>query len=242
MIENTFPPELVRSLSRMIYGHETWLENPRRENGKIIIDGMYGHRLENDRAMPLCYANISIFNDKGYSDVEYELYEEDNCRRLRFDDDGSDIITVYYDSVNIPWIQNDDGWAMGVKRDFSNVKYAAAFNLIAKRIISKDGNPGNVVNSTLEVMPSTVAPKVGETVKVQILYEGNPLPNMKALVYRRGAEDFIKYTTDSDGRFEFDIDEPGMWTIIAKHADPSKCVEDEYDEAVYEATLTMETA
>ena len=182
MVENLFPPELVRSLSRMIYGHETWLENPRRENGKIIIDGMYGHRLENDRAMPLCYANVSIFNDKGHADIEYELSEEENCRRLKFDDDGSDIITVYYDSNNVPWIQNDEGWAMGVKRDFSNVKYSAAYNLIAKRIISKDGSPGNVVNSTLEIMPSTVAPKVGDSVKVQILYEGNPVPDMKVLV------------------------------------------------------------
>lgn len=242
MAEESFSPELIRSLSRMIYGHETWLENPRRENGEIVIDGMYGHHLENDRAMPTYYANISIFTDKGHSDAKYELTEEDNCRRLRFDDDGSDVITVYYDSNNVPWIQNDEGWALGVKRDFSNVKYSAAYNLIAKRIISKDGNPGGVVNSTLEIMPSTVAPKVGDTVKVQILYEGKPLAGTKILVYRKGAEEPVKYTTDNDGRFEFKVDAPGMWAVIAKYADESKAVEDEYDEAVYEATLTMETA
>ena len=242
MSGNDFSPELIRSLSRMIYGHETWLENPRREDGRIVVDGMYEHRLENDKVMPLCYANIAIFNESGPSGAKYDLSEEDKCRRLRFDDDGSDIITVYYDSNNIPWIQNDEGWAMGVKRDFSNVKYAAAYNLIAKRIISKDGSPGTVVNSTLEIIPTTVSPAVGETVGVQILYEGRPLAGSKILVYRKGAEDFLKFVTDADGRFEFKADEAGMWAIIAKHADPSKAVEDEYDEAVYEATLTMETA
>lgn len=123
--------------------------NPRRENGRIAVDGMYGHRLENDKVMPLCYANITTFNESGPSGAKYDLSEEDKCRRLRFDDDGSDIITVYYDSNNIPWIQNDEGWAMGVKRDFSNVKYAAAYNRSPRGSSRRTAAPDTIAGSKI---------------------------------------------------------------------------------------------
>lgn len=236
----TFDPELVRSLSRMIYGHETWLENVRKEGGKIVVDGMYGHHMVNDRAMPDVYSNIALFGDRGRIENGFELSVEDNCKRLRFDDTGDAVYTVYYDSNNVPWIKNDEGWAMGVKRDFSNVTYAAAYNLLAKKIVSRDGNPGSVVCAVLDIMPDTVRPAVGSKVKVQILYEGKPLPKAKVMVFRKGASEAEKYTADGQGRFEFPVEEAGTYMVIAKHADESKAVEDEYDEAVFESTLVIE--
>lgn len=116
-------PEFIRSQCRMLYGHETWLENPRKEDGKIVIDGNYGHHMVNDRPMPIDYAHVAIFDAKGKADIKYEQGPEDNCLRVKFPDAGTGPYTVYYSSDSVPWIENDEGWSRGIKRDFRNVKY-----------------------------------------------------------------------------------------------------------------------
>lgn len=232
-------PEFVRSQCRMLYGHETWLENPRLEDGKIVIDGNYGHHMVNDKPMPEDYAHVTIFDADGKSNIRYEQGAEDNCVRVRFPNSGKCPYTVYYNSEIVPWIETDEGWSRGIKRDFKNVKYSAAYNLACKAIVSKDGKAPDVVFTTLDITVDTVKPKAGSKVKTQIFYEGEPKANLKVLVVQKGVSDPMKFTTDSDGKFEFPVDEPGAYMISAKYADPSKAVEDEFDEAVYEITLLV---
>ena len=232
-------PEFVRSQCRMLYGHETWLENPRKEHGKIVIDGNYGHHMVNDRHMPIDYAHVAIFDAKGKADIKYEQGPEDNCLRVKFPDVGAGPYTVYYTSDSVPWIENDEGWSRGIKRDFRNVKYSAAYSLACKAIVSDDGKAPDVLFSDLDITVDTAKPKAGSKVKTQIFYEGKPKANLRVNVVKKGASDTVKFITDADGRFEFPVDSPGTYMIAAKYADTSKAVEDEFDEAVYEITLLV---
>ena len=125
--------------------------------------------------------------------------------------------------------------------DFSEVKYSGAFNMVAKRIISRDGvNPGSVVHSTLEIMPEKATLEVGKDAKLQVLYEGKPLKNAKVMCYAEDDEDFTNYKTDDNGFITYPVKKKAMHMFIAKYTDENKQVSDEFDETSFTTTLTLE--
>lgn len=234
-------PETLRSFSRMIYGHEIWLENVRKEDGEFRIYGLYGHKLVPDKPMPTDYANPVLYDDDGRVEDPYrDIVNDPRGWEFSFEDAGADVYTLYVDSSST-WVTDDEGWHRGVKRDFSKSEYAGAFHMCAKRIISRDGKKvGDVRHAELEIIPDSATLKVGGKARLEVLYEGKPLPNNKVIVYCRGWEDLKTMKTDSQGILELDVAEPGTYAFITKYTDSSKAVSDEFDETSYTMTITME--
>ena len=234
-------PETLRSYSRQIYGHEIWLGKVEKADGFISTYGLYGHSMVPDKPMPTDYANVLLYDDNGRAEnPDREIVKNPHGWLFSFEDKGADVYTLYVDS-NSTWIVNDEGWHRGSKRDFSEVKYSGAFNMVAKRIISRDGvNPGSVVHSTLEIMPEKATLEVGKDAKLQVLYEGKPLKNVKVMCYAEDDEDFTNYKTDDNGFITYPVKKKAMHMFIAKYTDENKQVSDEFDETSFTTTLTLE--
>ncbi|MBO4357939.1 MAG: DUF4198 domain-containing protein [Candidatus Methanomethylophilaceae archaeon] len=239
--QSEMDPETLRSYSRQIYGHEIWLDKIEKADGYISIYGLYGHTMVPDKPMPTDYANVILYDDNGrVEDPDREIVKNPHGWLFSFEDKGADVYTLYVDS-NSTWVTNDEGWHRGVKKDFANVKYSGAFNMVAKRIISKDGvNPGSVMHCALELMPEKATLKVGEDAKIKVFYEGKPLPKAKVICYAKDDEDFVTYHADENGVLTYPVKKKAMHAFIAKYTDENKCVDDEFDEMGFTTTLTLE--
>ena len=240
--EHTYmDPETLRSYSRQIYGHEVWLDRIVKEDNIISVYGLYGHTMVPDKPMPTDYANVLLYDDNGRTeDPDREIVKNPHGWLFSFEDKGADVYTMYVDS-NSTWVTNDEGWHRGVKRDYSDVKYSGAFNMIAKRIISKDGvNPGSVMHAALEIMPERATLEVGKDAILKVFYEGKPLANAKVITYAQDDEDFVPYKTDSEGIIRYPVKKKAMHVFIAKFTDENKSVDDEFDETSFTTALTLE--
>ena len=234
-------PETLRSYGRQIYGHEIWIGEVGRDGDEIYAYGLYGHKMLPDKPMPTDYANVVLYDDEGrVEDPDREIIKDPHGWKFSFEDKGAKVYTLYVDS-NSTWVTDEEGWHRGTKRDFSEVKYSGAFNMIAKRIISKDGvDPGNVMHAALEIMPETARLKAGTNVKFKVLYEGKPLPKVKVICYHEGDDELEFKFTDDNGILEYHVPSSGMCVFIAKYTDVNKKVDEEFDETGFTTTLTLE--
>ena len=232
--------ETERSFSRQAYGHEFWLENLVRDGNMIMLDGLYGHKLLPDKPMPTDYANPVLYDDNGRADnPEREIIRKPTGWRFTFEDKGADVYTLYIDSNSV-WITNKEGWHRGSKRDYSDTNFSSAYCSVAKMIISRDGvNPGSVIHSALEIMPEKATLKVGKTETLKVLYEEKPLKGTRCMVYNRKWQDIKQMKSDDNGELKIDVDEPGLYIIVAKHTDTTKAVSEEFDETSFTIALTI---
>jgi len=235
-------PEQMRSFARQVYGHEIWVGDVFEEDGQICVYGLYGHKMVPDTPMPTDYAHALLYgNDGRLENPDREIVMDPHGWKFSFDDTGADVYTFYIDS-NSTWVTDDSGWHRGTKRDFSSVKYSGAFNMVAKRIISKDGtNPGSVMHAALELMPSRAKLKIGEDAEIKVLYEGEPLKDYKVLCYCQGEDTVEYFKTDSEGVLRYPVKMRGFYIFIVKFTDENKKVVEEFDETGFTTTLTMET-
>ena len=232
--------ETERSYSRQAYGHEIWLDAVEKEENLISVYGLYGHKMLPDKPMPTDYANPLVYDDNGRMPApEREIVRKPSGWKFSFEDTGADVYTFYIDSDSV-WITNDEGWHRGSKRDYSKVNFSSAYNMVAKRIISRDGkNPGNVMHAALEVMPESATLKVGSEATMGVLYEGRPLANAKCIIFNRNWQDLLMTKTDADGKVTFKVDLPGDYIVIAKYTDTAKAVCEEFDETSFTTALTI---
>lgn len=237
--KSEYDEEPIRSLSRLVYGHEIWIGSVERKDGKITFSGDYGHHMNHDRDFPEDYSLIKIIDGKGNEIKDYTMRCDGSARFITFDDPGDEIITVYFYSKPIPWTVDEEGWHKGPKKDFKNVKFSGGFNMIAKRVISKTGKVGDAKGVELEIYPCATRVPAGTKVKMQVLYEGKPQADVDMVAYRADAEDGIKGKTDKDGKWEVVLDRNGEYMLYANFKDESKAVKDMYDCAAYESTYTI---
>lgn len=231
--------ETLRSFSRMRYGHEMWLDGVEKKDGIISAYGLYGHKLQPDKPMPTDYANVLLYDDNGRAEnPDREIVNKPHGWKFSFEDKGADVYTLYIDSNSV-WITNDEGWHRGGKRDYSNVTYSGAFNMVAKKIISKTDDPGSVMHATLEIMPSKAKYKVGDTAEFTILYEEKPLPNTKIITYCNAWQDLQPMNTDAEGKIRIPVKDKGSYVVIAKYTDTTKA-SDDFDETGFSTTLLVD--
>lgn len=233
--------ETLRSFSRMAYGHEIWLDEIEKDGDEVSVYGLYGHKMLPDKPMPTDYANVLLYDDNGrVENPEREIVNKPSGWRFTFNDAGADVYTMYVDS-NSTWVTNEEGWHRGSKRNYDNVTYSGAFNMVAKRIVSKDAaDPGNVMHAALEIMPGRAVLEQGKTATVRVLYEEKPMKGIKCTIYNRDWQDLLMTKTDEEGKVSFVADKPGMYVVIAKYTDESKAVSDEFDETSFTTTLTID--
>ncbi|MCQ2079249.1 MAG: DUF4198 domain-containing protein [archaeon] len=232
--------ETMRSCTRQVYGHEMWIQDIRCEDGEFTAHGLYGHKMLPDKPMPTDYANVVLYDDDGrVADPEREIVNRPRGWRFIFPDEGADVYTLYIDSNSV-WVTNDEGWHRGGKRDYSGVTHSEAFNMAAKRLISRDGvSVGNVMHLELEIVPEKATLKVGEKANFTVFYEGVPIKGVKIIAYHPAWQDLMFLKTDAEGKVSFDVKDVGTYAVIAKYTDEEKCSED-FDETGFSTTLTID--
>ncbi len=235
--------ETFRSFCRQAYGHEIWLGDIVRDGDEIGVYGLYGHKMVPDKPMPTDYAHAVLYDDDGRApNPDREIVKVPHGWKFSFEDKGADVYTLYVDS-NSTWVTDEEGWHRGVKRDFASVKYSGAFNMVAKRIISRDGkNPGDVMHCALEMMPESASLTVGEDARIRVFYDGEPMRNLKIICFCAATEEVEFHKTDSEGLLTYPVKEKGYYIFIAKFTDENKKVSEEFDETGFTTTLTMEAS
>jgi uncharacterized GH25 family protein len=233
---------LIGKLSKMVQGHEIWLDSPFISDGHATVLLRYGHNMVSDGIPPKHMVNPTIYAPNGMK-LDPAILTIEDAHVIGFSIKNRGNYTVLVDSSAV-WNKTEGGYKMGAKSQFNDVSYSGAFHMMAKKIIPSEPNndiEDAVVHGILELVPDTTFLNVGKDVVIHVLYEGKPLTGIELKVFSKkgGKEQMIK--TDGEGKVKVRIDQEGEWMFLMRHRDSTKQVEDEYDEAVFITTLIMET-
>jgi len=227
----------------MMQGHEIWLQSSRSLGDDVELALMYGHNMRQDGIADI--KRLKAFNyqpDGGKQNLE--LIPEETRYLIRFKADKGGAYAVVADMESSILCKTKDGNKRGPRSQFKDVTYAGAFHQMAKTIYPAgcDGEyQGQVVHGILETVPSRSWFSVGSEAEMQVFYEGKPLADedVKAVSQKLGKE-MALVKTDSQGIARIPISTDGEWMFLVRHKDPTKKVNDMFDESVFVSTLVMQ--
>lgn len=237
---NALDPENRRSLGKVIFGHENWLDRPTCdwEKEEFSAELFHGHNMEPDGRAPKEYVN-GIAMDKDGKALKVDVEETADGYRLSFKGNGNGPYTLYDETQPMIWnLINDGSWTAGPKRDFSNVKSSANYQQYAKIVFSQK-EPSRLEQTELELVSDDLEAKAGKEASFTLYYEGKPLPGVKVKFFSKKDKVEIFAETDAEGRVSFVPTTADLWMALARYKDESKSSEDEFDETVFVTTLTM---
>lgn len=227
----------------MMQGHEIWLEKSKAEGEELELALVYGHNMRQDG---IADANrLKAFNyhpDGSKSDLN--LIPEETRYLLKFTADKEGSYAIVVDMESSILCKTKDGNKRGPRSQFKDVTYAGAFHQMAKILcpVGGDGKySGQVVHCILEAVPIMPWCQVGQEAELQVFYEGKPLASaeVKAVSKKEGT-DMALVKADEQGKARIPITTDGEWMFLVRHKDPSKKVNDMFDESVFVSTLVME--
>ncbi len=229
-------------MGKVIFGHEIWLGNAHSnlKTNEYSADLLYGHNMHSDGRAPKEYVNIVVLDAEGRA-IGSKSEEINDGYRIHFKGNGNAPYTMYNETMPVIWNHINDGtWKAGVKRNFTNIKSSAAYQMYAKIVFSDEG-PTRLEQALLEIIPDRYKLKVGEKASFRVLYEGRPLADKEIKFYSKESKEEIFAKTDGEGVASFDVNHEGDWMILMRYKDTSKAVDDEFDETVFIITLVMGT-
>ena len=231
------------NLELMILGHEIWMEKTREEKNAVQLSLLFGHNMRMDGMADKNRFLSSYFTPEG-NRGEVELVTDRDRHYLNIDVATDGYYTVYVDMGAVIFSINKDGYNRGPKFKFKDVTYSGAFHQMAKAIVPI-GNvgeyPAEPLHGILEIVPRKVDCNVGNEAEFTVYYEDIPLSGIeiKALSGKEGKE-MACVRTDEQGTVKIPITMEGNWMFLARHADPTKKVSEEFDESVFISTLVLE--
>lgn len=242
-------------LEMMIQGHEIWLEKIDEQNGEFSLALAYGHNMRQDGLADAKRLNAFVYLPDGKRE-SIDLIPDKNRYLIRVKPEKDSYRTVIVDMGSIVFTQTKKGYEQGPKSQFKDVIYAGAFHQMAKFICSAGDDKafsGKVEHGILEIVPKTPNCKVGQDAELQVFYEGKPLPEAEIKAVSKNLErndegnekksegkEMAFAKTDGNGIARIPVTEGGQWMFLARHRDPTKKVNDAFDESVFVNTLVME--
>jgi len=231
------------NLELMILGHEIWMEKTKEEKNTVQLSLLFGHNMRIDGIADKSRFQSFCFSPDG-ARREVELVTDEDRYYLNIDVAADGYYTVYVDMGAVIFSINKDGYNKGPKFKFKDVTYSGAFHQMAKFIVpigNVDEYPQRPLHGILEIVPRKVDCKVGSETEFTVYYEDIPLSGaeIKALSGKEGKE-MACVQTDEHGTVKIPITTEGNWMFLARHADPTKKVSEEFDESVFISTLVLE--
>ena len=237
-VVNNMDAKTYHCMGKVIFGHEIWLENAIMGGEKFSSDLRYGHNMVGDGKVPEKYVNPTVFDNRG-NPVQSKAEEIPEGYRISFSNKGGMPYSMYIESIPVIWnIIADGTWKAGVKRDYTDVKTSASYQMYAK-IIFAECEPPQIEPAILEIMPDKGKLHLDKEIGFTIKYEGKPLANKEVKMFCKESGEEIFKNTDADGKVSVNINKSGEWMFLVRHKDGSKCVENEFDESVFITTLVM---
>lgn len=233
----------MKQLSRMVQGHEIWLENGTIKGAQGRIELRYGHNMKVDGVPPESMANAIVYTPDGKKLKPTSKLAKTGYI-LRFPARKAGDYTVVVDSSAIWSKTGEKKYEMGPKSKFKDVSYSGAFNIMAKKIVPSQEGMGMgkpVPHGALEIIPSKAFLAPGRAVTMKVLYEGKPLSGVELKAFSKKSKKETMLLTDASGKAKVHIDQEGKWMFLVRHKDETKKKEGEYDESVFVTTLVMET-
>lgn len=233
-----------RNLSLMIQGHEIWLERSKIENDDVELSLVYGHNMRQDGVADISRFLPFVFLPDGIRG-EAVLSAGDDRHSMKFKAENAGHYIAFVDMGTTVWSQTKDGYNQGPKFQFKDVIYAGAYNQMAKTIVTMgDGSDytGRPMHGILEIVPKEPFCRSGEVAELSVLYEEKPLASaeVKAVSKKEGKE-IASAKTDENGVARIPINVDGECMFLARHADKTKRVNEEFDETVFVSTLVLES-
>jgi uncharacterized GH25 family protein len=231
------------NLALMIQGHEIWMEKTGEEEKTVQLSLLYGHQMRIDGMADKNRFLSSYFSPDG-TRGELELVTDKDRHYLNLNLTTDGYYTAYADMGVVIYSKNQDGYNQGPKFQFKDVTYAGAFHQMAK-IIVPVGNASEYqakpLHGILEIVPGNVDCTVGSEIGLTVYYEDKPLSgiDIKAISGKEGKE-MACIQTDGNGTVKIPLTVEGKWMFLARHADPTKKVSEEFDESVFISTLVLE--
>jgi len=227
----------------MIKGHEIWIENSSIDNKHVKLSLMFGHNMTQDGAADKERFLATVYNpDKNSSAIE--IMKDDDHLYLEFITEKKGYYTVIAEMGVVIVSLSEQGHFIGPKFQYKDVTYAGAFHQMAKKIIkygeTTEYHP-EPIHGIFEAVPDLPYCNAGESINFSVYYEGKPIASadVKAISKAEGKE-IIATKTDERGKASIPINSAGEWMILAKHADPTKRVSEEFDESVFVCTYVFE--
>ncbi|MDI6896278.1 DUF4198 domain-containing protein [Methanocella conradii] len=230
----------------MVRGHEIWLEASKVKGKNVELELFYGHNMAVDGCPDPKNITPTIY-DPAKKKFALKITPKKDSHSLKFKADKDGYYTAVADMSPETYSNTKkEGFKAGPKSMYKDVVYAGAWHQMAKTIFSVGSNGKYVaepVHGILDIVPKDARAKVGKELELTVYYEGKKLPGVevKAVSKKEGKEMAI-VVTDNDGMAKVPIKAEGPWMFLARHRDPSKGVPDQYDEAVFVTTLTLEAS
>lgn len=139
------------------------------------------------------------------------------------------------------WSRRPDGqWVEGHRLQVPDARRIGHYQMFSRTVIAPSGTPSKPMGLPLEILPQSdpMASKPGDLLKIQVLWQGHPLPNARLVTdYLAGAAS-PTMRTDRQGRAAIRIRSAGVNVIKVEHQMPRRDTR-EADEDDYAATLTF---
>jgi uncharacterized GH25 family protein len=227
----------------MAKGHEIWLEKYGIEDGKVNLALVYGHNMRQDGVGDVARLTPFVYSPNGERFAPL-LTRGDDKHLISFTANQNGYYTAIADYGSIIISQTKEGYELGPRSMFKDVIYAGAFHQMAKIIVPM-GSPGDfegkLVHGILEIVPKEVECQLGKEMELQVFYEGKPLVGEEVLVVsKKEGKEMAVGRTDGQGIAQIPILVEGDCMFLVRHRDPTKKVNDAFDESVFVTTLVME--
>jgi uncharacterized GH25 family protein len=230
----------------MVGGHEIYLETASVNDNKAELILGYGHNMQRDGS-----PDARLVTTTAYTPAKEKLSPafdtKEDYHVIKFDCEESGYYTVVADLSPMVYSNTkEEGFKEGPRNMYKDVIYAGAWHQMAKTVIAA-GSPGDYtpehLHGILDIIPKEASLVNGTDIELSLFYEGNPLANseIKAVSASTGKE-MALVATDEDGIARIPINAEGEWMFLSRHRDPSKGMDDMYDEAVFVTTLVMRTS
>jgi uncharacterized GH25 family protein len=229
----------------MVFGHEIWLEGTKVKGSNVDIKLAYGHNMKADGHVDSKRISPVVYTPGRKRIVpDFKSKADHHIVTFKVEKPGYYISVVDLSPIIFSKTKNEV-YNQGPKKMYNDIVYAGAFHQMAKKIVPfgdvSEYKPQHV-HGILDLLPVSPQLTLNEDSGLIVLYEGKPVSGVivKAISKEEG-KDMASAVSDANGIVRLPIKRKGTWLFIARHNDPSKAVEDEYDETVFVSTLVMET-
>lgn len=226
-----------------IFAHEYWFECDNfflRVNESTGVRLFVGSALKKEEERPYQAAKTDSFQmfSAGETFDMRSLAENDKSPVLKFASDHSATFMlsmernwsyIKLDADKFEEYLREDGMEyiiaerkrLGESEKEGRERYSRYIKTLIQVGDSRTGAAKTRVGSRIEIVPleNPYSKKVGDTLKLQVLFSGFPLADRAVFADNRDGENYSsqKFTTDKDGRFSVKLTNKGVWLIRLVH-------------------------
>lgn len=192
--------------------HDTWVAQ--EAEGLVVLRGHEGKG--GDLYKPEYVKEAKAF-DAGGKEQPIKIKAADQKALLPTDKPPALVAIVYHSGA---WVKTPEGWKNISKREAKDVLESAKGTTYSKNLFLWHDAFVKPVGAKMEIVPlkNPLSVKVGETLPVQVFYEGKPLPNIGLKGEGHGKAEVV---TDAQGKAAVTLNRNGLFIISANLKTPT---------------------